>query len=96
MNKIEDSGQEQLVTSGDAEMLPELVDCLKDQEVFFRFKDILLERLEALKSSDKESSQSDKQDDKTLETQETISLLIDLLTKDVEALSLDNEQLVKA
>ncbi len=96
MNKIEDSGQEQLVTSGDAEMLPELVDCLKDQEVFFRLKDILLERLEALKSSDKESSQSDKQDDKTLETQETISLLIDLLTKDVEALSLDNEQLVKA
>ena len=77
-------------------MLPELVDCLKDQEVFFRLKDILLERLEALKSSDKESSQSDKQDDKTLETQETISLLIDLLTKDVEALSLDNEQLVKA
>jgi hypothetical protein len=96
LNKIEDSGQEQLVTSGDAEMLPELVDCLKDQEVFFRLKDILLERLEALKSSDKESSQSDKQDDKTLETQETISLLIDLLTKDVEALSLDNEQLVKA
>ena len=84
------------MTSGDAEMLPELVDCLKDQEVFFRLKDILLERLEALKSSDKESSQSDKQDDKTLETQETISLLIDLLTKDVEALSLDNEQLVKA
>jgi len=77
-------------------MLPELVDCLKDQEVFFRFKDILLERLEALKSSDKESSQSDKQDNKTLETQETINLLIDLLTKDVEALSLDNEQLVKA
>ena len=77
-------------------MLPELVDCLKDQEVFFRLKDILLERLEALKSSDKESSQSDKKDDKTLETQETISLLIDLLTKDVEALSLDNEQLVKA
>ena len=84
------------MTSGDAEMLPELVDCLKDQEVFFRLKDILLERLEALKSSDKESSQSDKKDDKTLETQETISLLIDLLTKDVEALSLDNEQLVKA
>jgi len=84
------------VTNGDAEMLPELVDCLKNQEVFFRLKDILLERLEALKLSDKESSQSDKQDDKTLETQETINLLIDLLTKDVEALSLENEQLVKA
>jgi hypothetical protein len=49
-----------------------------------------------LKLSDKESSQSDKQDDKTLENQETINLLIDLLTKDVEALSLENEQLVKA
>jgi hypothetical protein len=96
LNKIEDSGQEQLVASGDAEMLPELVDCLKDQEVFFRFKDILLERLEALKSSDKESSQSDKKNEKTLETQETISLLVDLLTKDAEALSFDNEQLVKA
>jgi hypothetical protein len=84
------------VTNGDAEMLPELVDCLKNQEVFFRLKDILLERLEALKLSDKESSQSDKQDDKTLETQETINLLIDLLTKDVEALSLENEQLFKA
>ena len=84
------------MTNGDAEMLPELVDCLKNQEVFFRLKDILLERLEALKLSDKESSQSDKQDDKTLETQETINLLIDLLTKDVEALSLENEQLVKA
>jgi len=96
LNKIEDSGQEQLVTNGDAEMLPELVDCLKNQEVFFRLKDILLERLEALKLSDKESSQSDKQDDKTLENQETINLLIDLLTKDVEALSLENEQLVKA
>ena len=84
------------MTNGDAEMLPELVDCLKNQEVFFRLKDILLERLEALKLSDKESSQSDKQDDKTLETQETINLLIDLLTKDVEALSLENEQLFKA
>lgn len=84
------------MTNGDAEMLPELVDCLKNQEVFFRLKDILLERLEALKLSDKESSQPDKQDDKTLETQETINLLIDLLTKDVEALSLENEQLVKA
>ena len=77
-------------------MLPELIDCLKDQDVFYRLKDILLERLEALKPSDKESSQSDRVDDKTLESQETISTLIDLLTKDVDALASDNEQLVKS
>jgi hypothetical protein len=77
-------------------MLPELIDCLKDQDVFYRLKDILLERLEALKPSDKESSQSDRVDDKTLESQETISTLIDLLTKDVDALASDNEELVKS
>lgn len=77
-------------------MLPELIDCLKDQDVFYRLKDILLERLEALKPSDKESSQSDRVDEKTLESQETISTLIDLLTKDVDALATDNEELVKS
>jgi hypothetical protein len=77
-------------------MLPELIDSLKDQDVFYRLKDILLERLEALKPSDKESSQSDRVDDKTLESQETISTLIDLLTKDVDALASDNEELVKS
>ena len=77
-------------------MLPELIDCLKDQDVFYRLKDILLERLEALKPSDKESSQSDRVDDKTLESQETISTLIDLLTKDVDALASDYEELVKS
>jgi len=35
-------------------------------------------------------------DDKTLESQETISTLIDLLTKDVDALASDNEELVKS
>ena len=77
-------------------MLPELIDCLKDQDVFYRLKDILLERLEALKPSDKESSQSDRVDDETLESQETINTLIDLITKDVDALASDNEQLVKS
>lgn len=77
-------------------MLPELIDCLKDQDVFYRLKDILLERLEALKPSDKESSQSDRVDEKTLESQETINTLIDLITKDVDALAFDNEQLVKS
>jgi hypothetical protein len=77
-------------------MLPELIDCLKDQDVFYKLKDILLERLEALKPSDKESSQSDRVDEKTLESQETISTLIDLLTKDIDALATDNEELVKS
>lgn len=49
----------------------------------------------ALKFNDKESSQSDKGDLKAMKHQETVSSLINLLSKDVVALTTENEELVR-
>ena len=49
----------------------------------------------ALKFNDKESSQSDKGDLKAMKHQETVSSLINLFSKDVVALTTENEELVR-
>lgn len=48
-----------------------------------------------MKFNDKESSQSDKGDLKAMKHQETVSSLINLFSKDVVALTTENEELVR-